>query len=98
MNISSRGSSLSQHGIDLAVTTAEVCHIAELQNVRTEIVLKDGRDVAFWFSLVMRFAMVRQQRASKRVSQPVHQTRTSAFALFPKQRAKGGTIEFSEDD
>jgi hypothetical protein len=80
------------------VATAEVCQIAELQNVRTEIVLKDGRDVAFWFSFVMRFAMVRQHTNGKRGSQAVHQTRTSAVALFPKQRAKGEKIEFSEED
>ena len=98
MNISSHGLSLNRHGIDLAVTPAEVCQIAEFQNVRTEIVLKDGRDVAFWFSFVVRFAMVRQQKNGKRRPQAVHQTRTSAVTLFPKQRAKGEKIEFSEGD
>ena len=90
------------NSVRLALTllrlSAEVYQIAALQNVRTEIVLKDGRDVAFWFSFVMRFAMVRQQRNGKRSSAVAHQTRTSAIALFPKPRANGETLEFREDE
>jgi hypothetical protein len=84
--------------LTLQCADAEDCQIAELQNVRTEIVLKDGRDVAFWFSFIVRFAIVRQQRNGKRSPQVVHQTRTSTIKLFPKQRANRENIKFREDE
>ena len=98
MNVSNRESNLkSILALTLQCPDAEVCQIAELQKVRTEIVLKDGRDVAFWFSFVVRFVMVRQQKHGKPSSQAAHQTRTNAVALFPKQRAYGETNKFRKD-
>ncbi|MCA1607169.1 MAG: hypothetical protein LC775_17265 [Acidobacteria bacterium] len=72
--------------------------IAKLQNVRTEIVLKDARNVAFWFSLSIRIATLWQQKTSKRVFPATHLTRVKAKALFPKRREYGEKINSGEDE
>ena len=71
--------------------------IANLQNLRTEIVLTDARDVAFWFSLSFRLATF-WQRSGKRAFPVTHQTRAKPKALFPKRREYGEKINSGEDE
>lgn len=52
-------------------------------NLRTEIVLKDAADVAFWFSYSFGFATRWQPGPGKRPVGPSHQTRVRPKALFP---------------
>jgi hypothetical protein len=72
--------------------------IADLQNLRTEIVLTDARDVAFWFSLSFRIATFWQQRSGKRAFPVTHQTPVRPKALFPKRREYGEKINSGEDE
>ncbi|MBA2703413.1 MAG: hypothetical protein H0U60_06140 [Blastocatellia bacterium] len=58
-------------------------------NLRTEIVLKDANDVAFWFSFSSRLATFWQQKAGKRRLAVTHQTEARPKALFPKWREYG---------
>lgn len=54
-------------------------------NLRTEIVLNDARDVAFWFSYSFRFVTSWQHtldRRGKRLVRQSHQTRATP-SLFP---------------
>ena len=51
------------------------CPIPILQNLRTEIVLKNAGDVAFWFSLSFRLPTCWQQRKGQRALASTHQTR-----------------------
>jgi len=76
-------------GTDLAVQTTGVFAKGILQNLRTEIVLKDANDVAFWFSFSFRFATFWQDKTGKRASPVAHQTRAKPKALFPKRREYG---------
>ncbi|HCX30201.1 MAG TPA: hypothetical protein DHU55_10595 [Blastocatellia bacterium] len=70
---------------------------AILQNLRTEIVLKDANDVAFWFSFSFRFATFWQSSLGKRPLPLTHQTRARSMALFPK-RYEYGRKDFSGED
>jgi hypothetical protein len=69
--------------------------IVTLQNLRTEIVLIDTRDVAFWFSITFRMSW--QPKTGKRVFPLTHQNRVRPSALFPKRREYGEKISFGED-
>jgi hypothetical protein len=55
-----------------------------LLNLRTEIVLKDARNVAFWFSFGSRLAIFWKQRAGERTLSLTHQKEARPKALFPK--------------
>jgi hypothetical protein len=55
-----------------------------LLNLRTEIVLKDASDVAFWFSFGSRLATLWQQPMGERRLAVTHQTEAKPEALFPK--------------
>lgn len=72
--------------------------IAKLQNLRTEIVLKDARDVAFWFSISFRIATFWQQKPGKRAFPVTHLTRVRPRALIPKRREYGEKINSGEDE
>ena len=69
--------------------------ITTLQNLRTEIVLIDTRDVAFWFSFSFRLSS--QPKTGKRVFPLTHQNRVRPSALFPNRREYGEKISFGED-
>jgi hypothetical protein len=86
-------------GIHLAVGTGRrVCH-SSLKNLRTEIVLKDARDVAFWFSFGFQLATIWQQKTGKRALPLTHQTLARPDALFPKRHEYGEKrIKFGEDE
>src|ERR1700682_1314366 len=60
-----------------------------LLNLRTEIVLKDAGDVAFWFSFGSRLATSWQLRTGKRRVSLSHQTDARPKALFPKWHEYG---------
>jgi hypothetical protein len=60
-----------------------------LLNLRTEIVLKDAKDVAFWFSFGSCLATVWQPRAGKPGYLPDHQIEATPAALFPKWHEYG---------
>jgi hypothetical protein len=70
--------------------------IATLQNLRTEIVLMDARDVAFWFSISFRIATFWQQKTGKRAFSITHQSRVRPKALFPKRREFGEKVNSGE--
>gem|GEM_PF-5825647 len=63
--------------------------IGNLQNLRTEIVLKHANDVAFWFSLSFRVAMIQQHDSGKRAPSTGHQTVAIQETLFPIRRQHG---------
>jgi hypothetical protein len=70
-----------------------------LKNLRTEIVLKDAGNVAFWFSFSFRLATFWQQRTGKRALPLTHQTLARQKALFPKWHEYGEKrIKFGEDE
>jgi len=71
--------------------------ITNLQNLRTEIVLKDKRDVVFWFSISFRIATFRQG-TGKRALPLTHQIRVRPDALFPEKRDYGEKISSAEDE
>jgi hypothetical protein len=54
-----------------------------LLNLRTEIVLKDANDVAFWFSFGSRLVTIWQQKMGERTFALTHQTKARPKALFP---------------
>ncbi|HBB88540.1 MAG TPA: hypothetical protein DC047_13090 [Blastocatellia bacterium] len=58
-------------------------------NLRTEIVLKDAHDVAFWFSFGSRLVTFWQQRMGERRLAVTHQTEARPKALFPKWHEYG---------
>jgi hypothetical protein len=69
-----------------------------LLNLRTEIVLKDANDVAFWFSFGSRLATFWQQRMGERRLAVTHQTEARPKALFPEwheygKRTYSGEVE-----
>jgi hypothetical protein len=68
-----------------------------LDNLRTEIVLKDAKDVAFWFSFSSRPAKFREQSGKPDFS-VTHQTLVKLDDLFPKRRKYGERIKFGEDE
>jgi hypothetical protein len=72
--------------------------IAELRNVRTEIVLKDGRDVAFWFSFIIRSVAIQRSKKGKLKAAVAHQMRVSPNQLFPRLRSFDETIDLGEDE
>jgi hypothetical protein len=76
----------------------EVYQIDNLQNLRTEIVLNDAKDVAFWFSLSFRVVMFRQQKAGNRGFLIGHRTELGPKPLFPKGRECGERIKSGEDE
>ncbi len=84
-------------GTDLAIPIQGGEPIANLQNLRTEIVLRDANDVAFWFSFSFRVAMDRQQNLGKRALSPNHQIPARQTALFPIWRGHGREIISGED-
>lgn len=69
-----------------------------LQKLRTEIVLKDAADVAFWFSLSLRFATFRQQPCGERPLPFTHQTRARQKPLFPLRVSTVKKISSGEDE
>jgi hypothetical protein len=69
-----------------------------LLKLRTEIVLKDANDVAFWFSLSFDFATSRQQRTGKRILPATHQTRARPKALFPNGRSMMSRMNSGEGE
>lgn len=75
-----------------------VCQRANLRNLRTEIVLKDVNDVAFWFSFCFPVAPFQQRETGKRTIPVAHQTQTRQISLFPKRRGFGERIKFGEDE
>jgi hypothetical protein len=72
--------------------------IAELRNVRTEIVLKDERDVAFWFSFVVRLVTTAPAKKGKLKTALAHQMRVSPNQLFPRLRRYDENSEVSDDE
>jgi hypothetical protein len=56
---------------------------AILQKLRTEIVLKNAKNVAFWFSFSFSFSTFWHDKAGKRALPLAHQTRARPKALFP---------------
>ncbi len=54
-----------------------------MNKLRTEIVLIDSADVAFWFSLSFRFAIYWQTGPGKREADQFHRTQAKPKALFP---------------
>ena len=73
-----------------------VCQIAKVSNVRTEIVLSDGRDVAFWFSTA--FRLMTFNDAGKLVFPLIHQTLVRPKTLFPKRPEYGEKLKSVEDE
>jgi hypothetical protein len=69
----------------------------QLQNLRTEIVLNDERDVAFWFSFSFSIARFSKRKPGKRSYFLTHQTQASLKALFPKRRECGEQDRFREE-
>jgi hypothetical protein len=60
-----------------------------LLNLRTEIVLKDASNVAFWFSFGSRLATLWQQSSGERRLSLTHQKEARPKALFPKWHEYG---------
>jgi hypothetical protein len=60
-----------------------------LLNLRTEIVLKDASNVAFWFSFGSRLATLWQQSSGERRPSLTHQKEARPKALFPKWHEYG---------
>ena len=92
MNISNHETNLRNWAylaLTLQQRTPEGLPIANLQNLRTEIVLRDAKHVAFWFSFSFRVATFWQQKTGKRALPVTHQTRARPKALFPKRRELG---------
>ena len=85
-------------GTDLATERSEGLPKANLRNLRTEIVLKDGNDVAFWFSYYFPIATLQQPKTGKRGPFAVHQTEVPPSTLFPKKRGFGEKISFGDDE
>jgi hypothetical protein len=54
-----------------------------LNSIRTEIVLKDAADVAFWFSFSFRFVTFWQPNEGKDQSESAHRKRVGPNALVP---------------
>jgi hypothetical protein len=77
---------------------AEGLPITSLQHLRTEIVLKDTRDVVFWFSISFRIATFGQGIAGKRAFQLTHQTRVRPAVFFPARPECGEKINSGEDE
>jgi hypothetical protein len=68
-----------------------------LDNLRTEIVLKDADDVAFWFSFIFPVAMFREKSGKPDFS-VTHQTLVKLNDLFPKKPKYGERLKFGEDE
>src|ERR1044072_3635623 len=98
MNISNPATRHRPSGIDIAAPPAGGFAIAELRKLRTEIVLKDERDVAFWFSFIIRSVTTKPLRKGKVTTAVAHQMRVSPNQLFPRLRGYDETIEFSDDE
>lgn len=98
MNISSRATKADTSGTGLAVRMFGGFAIVKLRNVRTEIVLKDERDVAFWFSLIVRSVTAAPSGKGKLKAAVAHQMRASPNQLFPRLRKFDETIKFSDDE
>jgi hypothetical protein len=75
-----------------------VDQVTNVQNLRTEIVLSDAKDVAFWFSLSFRAATFRQQGAGNREFLNDHLIELGPTRLFPKKRGCSERINFGETD
>jgi len=69
-----------------------------LQQLRTEIVLSDANNVAFWFSFSFRIAMFQGRKNGNRGFPSIHQTRITPEALFPKWPGYDEKIKSGEDD
>ena len=70
-----------------------------MKNLRTEIVLKGAKDVAFWFSFSFQLATFWQQGTGKRANPLNHQTLARPKALFPEWHEDGTKrIKFGEDE
>jgi hypothetical protein len=69
-----------------------------LQHLRTEIILSDAGNVAFWFSFSFRIATFQARMTSKRGFPSGHQTRFRPKALFPKWPDCDEKIKSGDDD
>lgn len=72
--------------------------IANLQNLRTEIILCDADNVAFWFSFSIRIATLKEQEIGKLGLPSSQQTQIRLKALFPKWPDFDEKIKSGEDD
>jgi hypothetical protein len=94
---------LNSSGTDLATKVVEGSPITNLQHLRTEIILSDAGNVAFWFSFSFRIAAFQAPKTGKRGFPSSHQTRFRPQALFPKwpecdEKIKSGEDESSSRD
>jgi len=60
--------------------------------------LKDERDVAFWFSFIIRSVTSRRSKKGKLKSAAAHQMRVSPNQLFPRLRSFDENIDFRDDE
>jgi len=89
---------MSLSGTDLATHIGGGLPITNLQHLRTEIILSDEGNVAFWFSFSFRIATFQVTRTSKRSFSSGHQTRFRPTAFFPKWPDCDEKIKSGEDD
>jgi hypothetical protein len=75
---------------------AEGLPIANWSKVRTEIVLSDARDVAFWFSFAYGIRTFKQ--AGKPVFTIIHQTHVTSDTLFPKRREYDEKLKVEDEN
>jgi hypothetical protein len=71
---------------------------AILQKLRTEIVLKNAKNVAFWFSFSFSFSTFWHDKAGKRALPLAHQTRARPKALFPNGVSTVTGINSGDDE
>ena len=90
-------SNLSSSGTDLATKVVEGSLTTNLQHLRTEIILNDTGNVAFWFSFSFRIAAFQARKTGKRAFSSSDQTRIRPEALFPKWPGEE-KIKSAEDD
>src|SRR5258705_1475681 len=96
-NLETNLSNLNSSGTDLATKVVEGSPITNLQHLRTEIILSDAGNVAFWFSFSFRIAAFQARKTGKRGFSLSHQTRIRPEVLFPKWPGDE-KIKSAEDD
>jgi hypothetical protein len=84
--------------LTLQRNAAEGLSKTNLLKPRTEIVLKDVNDVAFWFSISLPLATFPQPTTGERAFLLIHQTLGKPGALFPRIRSIGEKITSREDE
>ena len=78
----------------LQLTRAGGFVLTALENLRTEIVLKDARDVAFWFSLNIQVQIFRKRETGQIKPPAVYYARARLNPLFPKRHDYGKGQQF----